>query len=62
MEEKKENINSKKVYEKPKLEIVEMNTKTQLLAHSGFGGGYGRDNACEHGAHKWFCDDFDGED
>lgn len=59
-----------KKYTTPKMEIIETEVKTSLLSGSGndliddvedvvediFPGQHGRDNACQHGHHKWFCD------
>jgi hypothetical protein len=55
-----------KKYTTPKMEIIETEMKAALLAGSGedivediddiFPGQHGRDNACQHGHHKWFCD------
>lgn len=46
-----------KQYIKPEMEIIEMESKSELLAGSGednwgHGHGHGRENACEHGAPK----------
>ena len=50
----------KKQYVKPAMEVLEVST-AELLAGSGdeFPGQHGRDNACAHGSHAWFCDDDD---
>lgn len=57
----------KKEYQKPEMQVIEMDTKTPLLAGSGDDSfediiddviptGGGRDNACQHGnGNKWFC-------
>ena len=50
----------KKKYIKPTMDIVEMETDTALLAGSSDlfdDEPHGRENACLHGHHKWFCDD-----
>lgn len=50
----------KKKYVKPEMDIIEMTSQTELLAGSGdvFDDDepHGRENACLHGHHKWFCD------
>jgi hypothetical protein len=55
MRERKE----KKKFISPKMEIVEMESNTALLAGSGDEehGHHGHENACAHGSHAWFCDD-----
>lgn len=45
----------KKEYEPPKMQVIEMEMDSQLLAHSGWDGP-GNANACKHGNH-WFCPD-----
>ena len=50
----------KKEYVKPTMEVIEMGSNTSLLAGSGEDNGHwnhGRENACAHGSHAWFCDD-----
>ena len=53
----------KKKYVKPEMEIMQMETSDLLVGSSddwgghGHGNGHGHETACEHGAHKWFCDD-----
>lgn len=54
MNEEKE---EKKEYVAPKMEVVELEVSSQLLAHSGLNDG--QMNACEHGSHAWFCDDYE---
>ena len=48
----------KKKYIKPTMNVVEMESDTVLLAGSGdYDDHPGWENACSHGAHKWFCDE-----
>ena len=52
----------KKTYDKPEIEILDLRGYMGVLASSDddddFSGGKakGRENACQHGAIKWFCD------
>ena len=55
----------KKTYDKPEIEILDLRGYMGVLASSGddddedyYPGsrGKGRENACQHGAIKWFCD------
>lgn len=49
------NTNMKK-YERPKMEAVRVDSEVALLVASDDGPGWhGRDNACAHGSHAWFC-------
>ena len=51
----------KKSYVKPTINIIDMESNTELLAGSSDvfvddDEPTGRENACLHGHHKWFCD------
>lgn len=53
----------KKTYDKPEIETLDLRGYMGVLASSdddddeSFGGkAKGRENACQHGAIKWFCD------
>lgn len=51
----------KKKYKQPTIEIVDMKSDAALLAGSSDifvddDEPTGRENACLHGHHKWFCD------
>lgn len=48
-----------KKYTTPKIEIIETEMKTSLLAGSSEHGNsdWAHENACSHGHDKWFCDD-----
>ena len=56
----------KKTYDKPEIEILDLRGYMGVLASSGDDDddddfipgsrGKGRENACQHGAIKWFCD------
>lgn len=49
----------KKIYVKPTMEVIDMQSNTELLAGSSEHGNsdWGHENACAHGSHAWFCDE-----
>lgn len=47
--------NTKKTYQTPQMTIV-ICDKMMLLSDSDEHTNHGRENACAHGSHAWFCD------